>query len=173
MNIIYGSLDFDLDDEFLSLQYDRETFNNPNDVKQWVENSYDWVRDFTGELCDMRKAQPSWNERVIEYFTKNFAWSDIGTSYYKMQGGVILPTHQDTYKKYTEVFNLNGKEESIYRAIVFLQNWDSGHYAEYNGSILPNWKRGDYVVWNYDTPHMAANIGINPRYTLQVTGHVA
>ena len=72
MNIIYGSLDFDLDDEFLSLQYDRETFNNPNDVKQWVENSYDWVRDFTGELCDMRKAQPSWNERVIEYFTKNF-----------------------------------------------------------------------------------------------------
>jgi hypothetical protein len=26
--------------------------------------------------------------------------------------------------------------------------------------------------WTYDTPHMAANIGLEPRYTLQITGHI-
>lgn len=170
-NIIHGCLDFKLDDEFKQLEYERESFNNPTDIENWVA-TYNWVDQFTGELCDMRKAQPSWNNKIIEYFKTVFQWQEIGTSYYKMDSGVILPAHKDTYKKYVEIFNLTGKESSIYRAIVFLQDWDSGHYAEYNGKILPNWKAGDYVVWNYDTPHMAANIGINPRYTLQVTGHV-
>jgi len=32
-------------------------------------------------------------------------------------------------------------------------------------------KSGDWISWNYDTPHMAANIGTEPRYTLQITGH--
>jgi hypothetical protein len=31
---------------------------------------------------------------------------------------------------------------------------------------------GDVVVWPYDTPHMAANMGLIPRYTLQITGHI-
>jgi len=29
------------------------------------------------------------------------------------------------------------------------------------------------IEWAYDTPHMAANIGLEPRYTLQITGHVS
>jgi hypothetical protein len=28
------------------------------------------------------------------------------------------------------------------------------------------------VEWQYDAPHMAANMGIEPRYTLQITGHI-
>jgi hypothetical protein len=28
------------------------------------------------------------------------------------------------------------------------------------------------IEWMYDAPHMAANIGPEPRYTLQITGWV-
>jgi hypothetical protein len=37
---------------------------------------------------------------------------------------------------------------------------------------LTKWTAGTVVEWTYDTPHMAANIGLEPRYTLQITGHV-
>jgi hypothetical protein len=56
--------------------------------------------------------------------------------------------------------------------VVFLENWSSGHYLEIGGDVITNWTAGTVVEWAYDVPHMAANIGLLPRYTLQVTGHI-
>jgi hypothetical protein len=75
-------------------------------------------------MCDMRKPQPSWNHKFIDHFT-DLGWKDVGTSYYRMATGTILPTHQDTYKRYVELFNLQGQEHRIRRAIVFLEDWQS------------------------------------------------
>ena len=114
---------------------------------------------------------------VIEKFNdsatleKLFNWKDVCTSYYKMWPGSSLPKHQDTYKKYIEVFNLKGQEQSIWRSIVFLEDWQSGHYLEVDGNPYTQWSKGTVVTWQYDTPHIAANLGMTPRYTLQVTGH--
>ena len=33
-----------------------------------------------------------------------------------------------------------------------------------------NYKAGEYVLWAPDVPHAASNIGVEPRYTLQITG---
>jgi hypothetical protein len=119
----------------------------------------------------MRSPQPTWNDRIIDYFT-GLGWKDIGTSYYRMMPGTILPTHQDRYVKYISIFDLQDKEESIRRAVLFLEDWQSGHYAEYQGRPFVNWRAGAVVEWTYDTPHMAANLGSTPRYTLQITGHL-
>jgi len=126
---------------------------------------------FTGAMCDVRKAQPVWNPMFVKYFSK-LGWKDVGTSYYRMSSGTILPVHQDTYKRYIELFNLKGQEHTIHRAIVFLEPWASGHYLEVNGEPVVKWKAGDVVTWCYDLPHMAANMGLTPRYTLQITGHI-
>ena len=88
-----------------------------------------------------------------------------------MDTNTILPVHRDLYKRYVELFNLQGKESSIYRAIVFLEDWQSGHYLEIDNEPITRWRAGDAVEWRYDAPHMAANIGLLPRYTLQITGH--
>jgi len=53
-----------------------------------------------------------------------------------------------------------------------LEDWKSGHYFEGMGNPVTQWRAGDAVEWDYDTPHMAANIGLEPRYTLQITGWV-
>jgi hypothetical protein len=58
----------------------------------------------------------------------------------------------------------------VYRAIVFLEDWQSGHYFEIDNIGVVNWCAGDYYLWNGDAPHAASNIGIDPRYTLQITG---
>jgi hypothetical protein len=99
-------------------------------------------------------------------------WRDVGTSYYRMDTGTVLPTHSDLYSKYIEIFNLQGQEHTIRRAIIFLEDWQPGHYAEYMDQAFVNWRAGSVIEWTYDTPHMAANLGLTPRYTLQITGHV-
>lgn len=157
------------DDEYKFLNYESGEFNNNQDLTRWVIQGYRHGK-FTGDLCDMRNPQPSWNDRFIKYF-ENLGWKDVATSYYRMTTATILPTHVDTYKKYIEVFDLKGKEHTFKRALVFLEDWASGHYLEVESNPIVKWKKGDYLIWTKSTPHMAANIGTEPRYTLQITGH--
>jgi hypothetical protein len=156
-------------DEFKTLHYITEQFNDTDQIIRWKNQGY--ADRFTGDMCDMRSLQPSWNQRFLDIFAKQ-GWKDIGTSYYRMSSGTILPTHSDLYLKYIDLFNLQGLEHTICRAIVFLEDWQPGHYAEYLDQAYVNWSAGSTVEWVYDTPHMAANMGPTPRYTLQITGHV-
>jgi hypothetical protein len=157
------------DDEYRNLNYVNESFNDTTLAAKWKTQGY--TDKFTGDMCDMRSAQPSWNQRFVDIFSAQ-GWQDIGTSYYRMNTGTVLPTHGDLYLKYIDLFNLQGQESSIRRAVVFLNDWEPGHYAEYCNEPFVNWSAGSTVEWSYDTLHMAANLGLTPRYTLQVTGHV-
>jgi hypothetical protein len=156
-------------DEFKKLDYLNEEFNDPANLQYWLDLGF--ANKFTGDMCDMRQPQPSFNKKFLEIYTE-MGWKDIGTSYYRMQPGTILPTHQDLYKRYVQLFELQGKENTIRRAIVYLEDWKSGHYAEYQEQSFTNWRAGDVVEWHYNTPHLAANLGVEPRYTLQITGHI-
>lgn len=167
--IIKYKLEVFWDGEYRYLNYQNEQFNDSVSVAKWINQGYPYR--FTGDMCDMRSPQPSWNQQFINYF-ESLGWQDIGTSYYRMSTGTVLPTHCDSYLKYIDLFDLKGREHTIRRAIVFLEEWKSGHYFEGLGSPLTEWSAGTVVEWSYDTPHMAANIGIEPRYTLQITGHV-
>jgi hypothetical protein len=157
------------DTEYVNLTYIQEQFNDAAKLAKWQEIGYQNVA--TGYMCDMRSPQPSWNTQFIDIF-KRKGWQDIGTSYYCMTAGTILPTHSDLYLKYVKIFNLQGQERNIRRAIVFLEDWQSGHYLECAGESITQWHAGDTVEWVYDTPHLAANVGTKPRYTLQITGHL-
>lgn len=156
------------DDEFKRLNYTNEPFNDTESIDRWLAQGF--ANQFTGDMCDMRSPQPSWNKTIIEVFEK-MGWQDVGTSYYRMAPGTILPTHQDLYTKYIDLFDLKGLEHTIYRAVIFLEDWQPGHYLEAMDQPVVKWRAGDVVEWVYDTPHMAANVGSTPRYTLQVTGH--
>jgi hypothetical protein len=157
------------DDEYKHLDYVNEPFNDIDAKSQWLAAGY--PDRFTGDMCDMRSRQPSWNQRFVDIFSE-LGWKDIGTSYYCMPTGTVLPVHGDLYMKYIDLFGLQGQESSLRRAIVFLEDWKSGHYFESMGQSLTGWVAGTVIEWPYDTPHMAANIGLEPRYTLQITGHL-
>ena len=157
------------DDEFKTLDYINEPFNDPTDVERWISQGYQ--PKICGELCDMRHRLPSWNNRFIEFY-EEMGWKNIGVAYYRMKTGTVMPVHEDRYKRYTELFDLKGREHLIRRALVLLEDWKPGHYLEILSNPMVNWKAGDVVQWDYDTPHMAANIGLEDRYTLQITGHI-
>lgn len=157
------------DDEFQKLEYTNEPFNDSVSINRWTSQGY--ANQFTGDMCDMRSRQPTWNRTFVDIYHE-MGWQDIGTSYYRMNTGTILPVHQDLYVRYIELYNLQGQEHRIRRAVVFLEDWQSGHYFEGAGVPVLGWAAGDTVEWIYDLPHMAANIGLTPRYTLQITGWV-
>jgi hypothetical protein len=157
------------DDEFRGLQYFQEPFNDPDDVARWLSQGYQ--PKICGDMADVRGRQPSWNNRFIEIFQSR-GWQDIGTSYYRMATGTVMPVHQDRYSRYVRLFDLVGRERTIWRALVLLEDWKPGHYLEVDGLPFVKWRAGTVVEWCYDVPHMAANIGLEPRYTLQITGHL-
>jgi hypothetical protein len=157
------------DDEFKTLDYIVEPFNDPVSVNQWTAQGYS--AKFVGELCDMRHRLPSWSQRFIDIF-EGQGWKDVGIAFYRMKTGTVLPVHGDLYKRYVELFDLQGQEHTIRRALVLLEDWKSGHYLELRGAPMVDWRAGQVVEWAYDTPHMAANIGLEDRYTLQITGHI-
>lgn len=157
------------DDEFQDLDYIQEPFNDTEDVQQWLAQGYQ--PKICGDMADMRGRQPSWNHRFLAHFAK-LGWQNIGTSYYRMTSGTVMPVHQDRYVKYIDLFRLQGREHTIRRALVLLQDWRPGHYLEVADRAFVHWTAGTVVEWCYDTPHMAANVGLQARYTLQITGHV-
>lgn len=155
------------DDEFKTLDYVQEPFNDPKSVDQWIHMGFGPKN--IGEMCDMRNPQPTWNHKFISLY-ENMGWQNIGTSYYRMTPGTVIPEHQDLYKNYIQRFDLIGQENTIRRAVIFLENWQPGHYLDCLGRAFVHWQAGDVVEWTYDTPHSAANIGFTDRYTLQITG---
>ena len=157
------------DDSYKKLLYINEPFNDAANLALWTQQGY--PDRFTGDMCDMRSTQPAWNYRFIEFFA-NLGWQDIGIAFYRMTTGTVMPVHQDLYKRYIELFDLQGQEHSIRRALLLLEDWKPGHYLEANGKGYINWFAGKTVEWYYDTPHMAANLGLEPRYSLQITGHL-
>lgn len=157
------------DSEYLELNYINEEFNDAEQLAEW--NARGFTSRFTGDMCDMRGVQPTWNQQFVDIYQKR-GWHNIGTSYYRMMPGTVLPAHRDLYKKYVEIFDLHSRVSSIRRAVIFLQDWHSGHYFEGAGQPVVGWRAGDVVEWQYDVEHIAANIGAVPRYTLQITGHL-
>lgn len=146
------------------LSYIHEPFNNHIDVERWQSLGFSQTR-FTGDMYDMRFAEPRWMASVREVLPmKNFAWS-----VYRMRPGDILPEHSDIYLRYRQIYNLTNTD-IIRRYIIFLEDWQSGHYFEIDGTPLVRWQAGEGLYWHGDTPHIAANLGTTARYTLQITG---
>ena len=113
----------------------------------------------------MRNSEPSW----IAPFRSHFPWQHFSWSVYRMPPGTVLPNHSDTYVLFKQLYNVTDSDK-IYRAIVMLEDWQSGHYLEIDETPITKWIAGDIYIWQNDVKHLAANNGMTSRYTLQITG---
>ena len=111
------------DDEFKRLEYINEPFNDPVSVNTWISQGYQ--SKITGDLCDMRHRLPNWASRFIKYY-EDLGWQDVGLAFYRMHTGTVMPNHSDLYRRYIELFDLAGRESTIRRGLVLLEDWKSG-----------------------------------------------
>ena len=164
MKYVYGHIDPWWDDSFKQLEYKYLPHKDETMVREWKAQGYANMH-LNGAI------HPLNNNEYAQPFLNHFKWQNSGAALYQMNTCDLLPLHRDHYITYQRVFNINDTSV-IWRAIVFMEDWKSGHYFEIDGDPILKWRRGDHVVWNFDIEHMAFNMGLEPRYTLQITGTV-
>lgn len=150
---------------FKNLEYMKQPVTQ-TEIDDWKSKGY-YHDNFTGNMYDSKNTMPAWVEGIGEFFPQL-----LNKTYtiYRMDTLEVMPTHVDHFRRYCKIFNVD--RSKVRRALVFLEDWKPGHYFEVAGKGVVNWKAGDYCMWEPDVDHAASNIGIEPRYTLQITGHV-
>jgi hypothetical protein len=149
-----------------NLQYVRQPITVEEQTR-WRDQGYDYVKSFTGKMFDSKNPMPDFVNKFDEIFSH---FKNLTYTFYKMSTLEIMPTHSDHYRTYMRIFGAETK--NIYRILIMLEDWKPGHYLEINNVGIVNWKAGDYFIWNNDCPHAASNIGIQDRYTLQITAEL-
>lgn len=90
----------------------------------------------------------------------------------KQPSGNSMPIHTDSYRRFRKLYDPEDKRNSkpVIRLIVFLKDWESGHYLEYNYEPITKWKKGDAYMIKTGVTHLSGNMGNTPKYTMQLTG---
>ena len=152
-------------DQYSDLPFERQPLQQ-YEIDKWVELGYDHVKSFSGMMYDNRNPMGEWVSKIGNLFDL----ADQTYTIYKMQTLEIMPEHVDHFSTYMRLFGAEYKD--IRRVLVMLEDWKPGHYLEIDGVGFTNWIAGDWFMWESDVPHAASNIGVEDRYTLQITGTV-
>lgn len=149
-------------EEYLSFNYQKQPIKE-SEVQLWRDSGYSH-NSFTGAMYGSKNKMPRWTKDI----GNNVGLKNCGFTFYKMSTLDIMPPHYDHFETYSRIFDV--EKFNVYRAIMFLEDWKPGHYFEYDKNPFTGWKKGDYIMYSHDIEHAASNIGIEPRYTLQITG---
>lgn len=160
-----GHIDRFWDDSFKDFTYVKVP-PLKKEYDQYINKGYDpaYVKSFVGSMYNSSNEMPDWITKGID----NFGLTNCGYCLYRMDQLEIIPEHSDHYETYCRIFNAT--PDKVFRVVIMLEDWKPGHYFEIDGIGFVNWKAGDWFSWRGDVPHAAANIGTEPRYTLQITG---
>ena len=111
-----------------------------------------------------------WSEDQVDY-------SDIGSqlgidvvtiSSIKQPPGCVIPLHRDTFYQISQQYP-NDLRTKV-RANIYLEDWKLGHFIQYLDTVSTHWHQGQGFLWDSDILHLGANAGMEPKYTLQVSG---
>ena len=86
----------------------------------------------------------------------------------RMIPGKILPYHRDLFRTYKQRNDISNNQPII-RIIVFLEDTKAGHQLWVEDEPCYG-VAGSYFGWEQNTIHMAANLGWEDRYIMQITG---
>lgn len=159
--MIHGHIDRFWADEHRMLSYTRPVLNE-KEATEWSKLGHNI--NTIGVMYDSKNPMPDW----VSNLSDMFGLTNQTYTFYRMDTRETMPVHSDHYRTYQKLNNCTVDE--IWRCVLMLEDWSSGHYLEVDGTVYGNWKAGDYFMWQGTTPHAAANIGLEPRYTLQITG---
>lgn len=153
------------DDSFKLLPFTKQPVTQ-QEIDEWKTLGYNQsnVKSFTGSMYDNRNPMPEY----FDQFENVFGLYKQSFTVYRMDTLEIMPVHSDHYRTYCRLNDVDYNE--VYRVVLMLEDWKPGHYFELDGVGYVNWKAGDWFKWKGDVPHAASNIGVESRYTLQVTG---
>jgi len=114
--------------------------------------------------------QKFFNKSEVDYFElgEKTGIGVVSVSVIKQEPGNIIPKHRDMFFKIKEQYP--NAETELVRANIFLEDWKSGHYIEFDEQPHTHWKANEGFVLNQEVIHLSANAGLEDKYTLQISG---
>lgn len=86
--------------------------------------------------------------------------------------GNVIPYHFDQFRKMQQMFP--DRTDRKVRANLFLEDSKVGHFLQFaNGEQMEtahSWKKNQGYLFDSTVPHLSCNAGIEPKYTLQISG---
>lgn len=114
--------------------------------------------------CGNPKLNMSWEQRVMDQLP---LIHPVSTPTLQNTGNII-PWHKDRHFYFKQTHPED--QEYVVRFLVFPQNWQTGHLLQVGNSILSHWIAGDVVLWHPDRMHLSVNVGMNDKWTCNITG---
>ena len=108
-------------------------------------------------------------KKFLNFTGLKFASSSI----IKQPPGNTIPWHYDThinFYKQIKQKKIDVKKKEIIRYMLFLEDWDWGHFFCVGSSVISRWKKGDIITWNPIIHHTGSNGGMKPKVTMNITG---
>ena len=111
---------------------------------------------------------------IFNKFIKISGLSEATSSLIKQYPGNIIPWHYDTHITFKNLIKKKKElsKKKILRYMVFLTDWDWGHYFCVGNNVVHQWKAGDIITWEPHIHHCGSNAGMTPKITLNITGLV-
>ena len=109
---------------------------------------------------------------LFKKFIKVSGLAHATSSLIKQYPGNIIPWHYDTHITFKNKIekNKNLKNKKILRYMVFLTDWDWGHYFHYGNHVMQPWKAGETWDLTGGIYHGSANCGVTPKITMHWSG---
>jgi hypothetical protein len=85
--------------------------------------------------------------------------------------GCTIPLHRDTF--YLTKQKFPDRTDLRVRALIYLEDYKIGHITQYIAEGIgttTNWRAGDGMLWDSELQHLGANVGLENKYTLQISG---
>lgn len=145
------------------LTYTEEYFRDTEQLQRWKRCGHE-IKNTTIHISPVK------DQLLIDEIAKDYPHlSNIAVCFHCLLPGHYLPMHTDRYGYYAKKHNVTDLNQ-IERTVVFLEDWQPGHFLIVGDVTYANWKAGDATYWVGTEPHSAINTGFCKRYTMQVTG---
>jgi len=101
-------------------------------------------------------------EKMVNYFGLNRAKARA----HVQLTGQVFNYHLDVLPHHADV-----SFDQVIRFVIFLEDWEPGHFYMYGTRTLSHWRAGDFHTFDWqNVPHCTANAGLCPRVSLMITG---
>jgi hypothetical protein len=112
-----------------------------------------------------------WYEPLAAMFP-NLKKDKMGISLFIQMPGHTIWSHVDTYSSFIRRTKGPADYSVLRRYMVFVKDWDWGHFFHYGNHCFNQWQAGDCWDLRPGIYHGSANAGVNPKITIHWSGEI-
>lgn len=161
---------------FLSADYDQHVGSCIQHQVYELTDIHEQFGGFPDTYCfeNTKIHQLWWTADQIDFdnLGKQLGMDVITVSSIKQDPGCMIPYHRDTFFKIRQQYP--DRSDILVRANIYLEDYKLGHLIQYTHQEKTHtdvdWQQGHGWMWDSSILHLSANAGMQPKYTLQVSG---